>query len=171
MQMTRTSRAISTSAAVLMAISAFSAAPAFADGSRSRGGSLLDAQLVGSMPAPASPMIALVNPGGAPWVNGPSRAQVSKDGHIMVEIMGLVIPPPRGTGVNPIAFVVATLVCDEKVAGSTARFALSPAGNGSTSGMISVPRHCDDPVVLIQPAANRSVYIASTLGDDEGTDS
>lgn len=172
MQMTRTSRAISISAAALLAISAFSAAPAFADGSGSRGGSLLDAQLVGSMLAPASPQIALINPGGAPWVNGPSRVQVSKKGQVMVDIMGLVIPPPRGTGVNPIAFVVATLVCDEKVVGSTARFALSRAGNGSTSGMISVPRHCDDPVVLIQPAANLGVYIASTLDDDdEGTDS
>ena len=167
MQMTRINRAISTSAAVILAITAFSAAPAFADGSGSRSDSLLDAQLVGSMPAPASPMIAGINPGGVPWVNGPSRVQVSEDGQIMVDIRGLVIPPPRGKGVNPIASVVATLVCDQMVAGSTAPFALSSAGNGSTSGMISVPRHCDDPVVLIQPAANQSVYIASTVGDDE----
>ncbi len=171
MQMTRTSRAISTSAAVILAITAFSAAPALADGSGSRSESLLDAQLVGSMPAPASPTIADINPGGLPWVNGPSRVQVSEDGQIMVDIMGLVIPTPPQSGVNPIAFVVATLVCDQKVAGSTAPFALSLAGDGFTSGMITVRRHCDDPVVLIQPAGNRTVYIASTVGDDEeGTD-
>ena len=28
-------------------------------------------------------------------------------------------------------------------------------------------RDCDDPTVLIQPAANRSVYIASAFGEDE----
>lgn len=167
MQMTRISRAISTSAAVFMAITAFSAAPAFADGSGSRGDSLLDAQLVGSMPAPASPTIAGIKPGGLPWVNGPSRVKVSEDGQIMVDIMGLVVPSPPFSGSNPVRFVVATLVCDQVVAGSTLPFLLNPAGKGSTSGMISVPRHCDDPVVLIQPDANRSAYIASTVGDDE----
>ena len=164
MQMTRTSRAISTSAAALMAITAFSAAPAFADGSGSRSDSVLDAQLVGSMPAPVSPMIAGINPGIVPWVNGPSWVQVTEDGQIMVDIRGLVVP---GRGVNPIDSVVATLVCDQMVAGSTASFGLSVDGNGSTSGMISVPRHCDDPVVLIRPFKNQNVYIASTIGDDE----
>ena len=56
-------------------------------------------------------------------------------------------------------------LCDEMVVGSIAPFALSSAGNGSTRGKISVSRHCDDPVVLIQPAANLGVYIASTVGD------
>ena len=167
MQMTRISRVGSTSAAVMLAITAFSAAPAFADGHGSRGDSLLGAQLVGSMPAPASPVISHINPGGLPWVNGPSRVRVSEQGQIKVDIMGLVIPPPLGTGINPVASVVATLVCDQMVAGSTAPFALSSAGNGSTRGKISVSRHCDDPVVLIQPAANRGVYIASTVGDDD----
>ena len=169
MQMTRTSRAISTSAAVFMAITAFSAAPAFADGSGSSSDLLLDAQLVGSMPPPTSPMIAGIKPGGLPWVNGPSRVKVSEDGQIMVDIMGLVVPSPPFSGSNPVRSVVATLVCDQTVAGSTAPFVLNLAGKGSTSGMISVPRHCDDPVVLIQPAS-LSAYIASTVGDDEEGD-
>lgn len=163
MRTTRTIRALTISAAVALAIGGFSVAPAFADGSGSGGHVLLRAELVGSMPAPGSPVVAGINPGGAPWVNGPSRVRVRDDGRITVKIRGLVIPPPRGTGVNPIASVVATLVCDQLIEASTMPFALSTAGNGSTSEVIAVPRHCDDPVVLIQPAANRAVYIASTV--------
>ncbi|MEO3937833.1 hypothetical protein V3N99_13900 [Dermatophilaceae bacterium Soc4.6] len=168
MQIPRSSRVVSTSAAVTLAITAFSVAPAHADGQGSHRDSLLGARLVGSMPAPASPTIGHITPGGLPWVNGPSRVRVSEHGRIQVDIVGLVIPPPLGAGVNPVASVVATVVCDRKVAGSSAPFALSPAGNGSTSGMVSVPRQCDDAAVLIQPAANLGVYIASTVGNGEG---
>jgi hypothetical protein len=164
---TRISRTLSTTAALALAITAFSAAPAFADESGS-GGSLLREQLVGSMPAPASPVIAgMINPGGAPWVNGPSRVRVRENGRITVNIRGLVIPSPPGTGVNPVASVVATLVCGGMVQDSTEPFALSMAGNGHTSDKISVSRHCDAPTVVIQPAANRTVYIASAMGEDE----
>lgn len=167
MHTSRTSRALSVAAAAALAITAFSAAPALADGHGSSGHTLLRADLVGSMPLPASPAIAGVNPGGAPWVNGRSPVRVREDGRIRVNIRGLVIPPPRGTGVNPVASVVATLVCDEMVADSTEPFALSTDGNGKTRDVISVPDKCDDPVVLIQPAANRAVYIASALDDHD----
>ena len=90
-----------------------------------------------------------------------------EDGRISVVLRGLVIPPPRGTGVNPIAAVVATLVCGDMVMDSTEPFALSAAGDGSTREVISVPRHCDDPAVLIQPAANRAVYIAAAVDEDD----
>lgn len=106
------------------------------------------------MPAPANLVVAGVNPGGAPWVNGPSPVRVRADGRIMVDVRGLVIPPPRGTGVNPVASVVVTLVCANRVQGSTKPFALSTAGNGRTSDVISVPPRCGGPAVLIQPAAN-----------------
>jgi len=175
MHMTRSNRVVSTTAAAVLAMVAFSAAPAFADGSSadgsnghsSSGHSVLRAPLMGSTPAPVSPMIAGVNPGAAPWVNGPSNVRLRRNGEITVSIRGLVIPPPVGTGVNPVLSAVATLVCDNMVSSSTAPFALSAAGTGSTSQMISVPRHCEDPVVLIQPAANRAIYIASAMGEDD----
>ena len=85
---------------------------------------------------------------------------------IEVKIKGLVIPPPVGTGVNPVASVVATLVCDGAVESSTAPFALDAAGDGSTSDVITGTRHCEDPIVLIQPAANLARFIASTVDDD-----
>jgi len=156
----RTNFRTAATAAAAVTLLALSAAPALADGH-----SVLRADLVGSMPAPASPVVAGIAPGGAPWVNGPSSVRVREDGRIDVSIMGLVIPPPRGANTNPIASVVATLVCDNMVRVSTGPFALSAAGNGSTSTMIQGTRHCDDPAVLIQPTANRAVYIASSSGE------
>ena len=165
MHTTRSNLVLSSTAAVALAVVTLTAGPAFAD--VSRGHSVLKAPLMGSMPAPASPTIAGVNPGAVPWVNGRSNVRVREDGRITVTIRGLVIPPPLGKGVNPIAFVVATLVCDDTVKDSTTPFALSPVGNGFISDVISVPRHCDDPTVLIRPAKNRAVYIASAFGEDD----
>jgi len=168
MNTTRRSHLIPTTAVTALAMLALTAGPALADGSG--GHSVLRAKLVGSMPAPASPAIAEVNPGGAPWVNGPSRVRGRGDGRITVTIRRRVIPPPVGTGGNPVASVVATLVCGDEVETSTAPFALDMAGNGSTADVIAVPSHCADPAVLIQPAGNRTVYIASGLGDDRHED-
>ena len=162
MHTTRSNLVLSTTAAVALAIVTLTAGPALADGSS--GDSVFRAPLVGSKPAPASPAIAGVNPGAAPWVNGPSEVRVFEDGRIAVEIRGLIIPP---RGFNPIASVIATLVCDDMVTDSTKPFALSAAGDGSTSDVISVPRHCDDPAVLIQPAGNRTFYIASAFGEHD----
>ena len=165
MHMTRSNRVVSTTAAAVLAMVTLTAAPAFADGSSghsSSGHSVLRAPLMGSTPV-VSPMIAGINPGGVAWVNGPSSVRVRRDGRISVTIRGLVLVT---TGANPLPSMVATLVCDNMVKASTAPFALSPAGNGSTSDKISVPRHCQDPTVLIQPAG-RPIYIASAMGEDD----
>lgn len=140
------------------------AAPARADGG---GDDVVRGMLVGSTPAPVSPVIAGIRPGGAPWVNGPSPARVGEDGRVDVVIRGLVIP---ALGRNPIPSVVATLVCGEMAVGSTAPFALSTSGDGQTRDHVTVPQDCDDATVLIQPAANRAVYIAATTPDTEGSD-
>ena len=144
-----------------LALLTLASGPAVADDSHRH--HLLRADLVGSMPAPASPTIAGIRPGGAPWVNGPSTVAVRPNGEITVSITGLVIPPPVGTGINPVASVVATLVCDDTVRDSTAPFPLSSAGDGATSDRIAVRGQCTDPAVLIQPAANPAVYIAAAV--------
>jgi len=158
----RTSRLIPVTAVAALATLALTTSPALADGGS--GHSILRAELVGSMPA--DPPIAGVDPGGVPWVNGPSTARVREDGRITVRIRGLVVPPPEGTGVNPVASVVAALVCDGMVESRTAAFALNAAGDGSTSDVIMGTRHCEDPIVLIQPAGNLARFIASTVDDD-----
>ena len=148
-------------AVAALATLALTASPALADGGS--GHSILRAPLVGSMRADAP--IAGIQPGGVSWVNGPSTARVREDGRIRVEIEGLVIPPPDGTNVNPITSVVAMLVCDGMAVSSTDEFALNAAGDGSTRDVITGTRDCDDPVVLIQPAANLARFIASTVDD------
>lgn len=172
--LTRTGRVLTTATAIAMVFTGLSIAPAFAhSGDDSRGGhSVVRVHLMGSQPAPASPVIAGINPGGAPWVNDRSTARVREDGRIKVKIRGLVIPPPIGTGVNPVASVVATLVCNDTVGESTDPFSLSPSGDGRTRDTIAVPEDCADPTVLIQPAANRTLYIASgtTRRDNEKRD-
>lgn len=163
MHLTRSNRLLSTSAAVL-AIVTLTAGPALADGSS--GHSVLRAPLMGSSPIPEGPTIANVPPGGSRWVNGPSRVRVREDGRITVTIRGLVLASSNS---NPFGSVVATLVCDNMVTASTAPFGLSTGeggGDGSTSDKISVPRHCDNPAVLIQPAG-RNIYIASAFGEDD----
>lgn len=168
MNTTRTRHLAPATALAAVAMLALTASPALAHGSG--GHTVLRAELVGSMPAPASPTIAGIRPGAAPWVNGPSEVRVRADGRIAVTISGLVIPPPVGTGTNPIASVVATLVCGDAVQGSTAPFALSVAGDGSTSDVVTVPGRCKHPAVLVQPAGNRAVYIAATAEDDDDQD-
>lgn len=163
MTRTLTSRTLPATAAATLAVLALAAGPAVADG----GHDVLRADLVGSMPAPDSPQVAGINPGGAPWVNGPSTVRVREDGRVEARIRGLVIPPPRGTNTNPVASVVVTLVCDGMVATSTAPFALDAAGDGRTKQRVAVPKHCGDPVALVQPDANRAVYIASAMADHD----
>jgi hypothetical protein len=119
---------------------------------------------MGSTPAPVSPVIAKVNPGSVPWVNQESEARIRENGRTDVRIRGLIVTT---TGVNPVLSVVATLVCDDMVVASTAPFALSPAGDGSTRDHIAVPMDCANPVVLIQPAANLKVYIASGMDEED----
>jgi len=160
MTRTRTSHVVGATSVAALALLGLGAGPALADGGS--GPSILHTSLVGSMPAPASPQVAGLNPGMAPWVNGPSRVRVREGGWVTVRIRGLVIPPPVGTGVNPVASVVATLVCGGGIGPSTQPFALSTTGDGSTTQVVTGAGHCTDPVVLIQPAGNRAVYIAST---------
>ncbi|HWO50720.1 MAG TPA: hypothetical protein VNN23_03920, partial [Ornithinibacter sp.] len=117
MSTTRTSHVIPATAVAALAALALTASPALADGGS--GHSILRAELVGSMTA--DPPIAGIAPGGAPWVNGPSKARVREDGRIEVKIKGLIIPT---TGVNPVPLVVAVLVCDGMVESRTAAFAL-----------------------------------------------
>jgi hypothetical protein len=147
-----------------LAVAALSTTPALADNGRHGGDNVVDAAPIGSTPVPVGPVIAGVKPGGVAWTNGPSSARVRESGRIDVRIRGLVM---TALGTNPVASVVATLVCQDMVADSTMPFELSPAGDGSTRDHIWVPKDCDDAVVLIQPATNPAVYIAATMNEED----
>jgi hypothetical protein len=175
MPSTRTVLVRSTAAVAVLAASLFSAAPASASGH-----SLVRDGFEGSVPltdpvAPG-PVIAGVNPGGAPWVlDDESKVRLREDGRITVKVVGLIIPARAS---NPIPFMAASLVCDDMVVSSTDLFMVDEAGNGKIKDVIHVPDDCDDPVVLIRNATDRegnptkalSAYFAFTDDHDKHGD-
>ena len=150
----------------VLVVTATTAAPAMASGH-----SLLREHFVGTIPLNqpnASPIIAGVSPGGAPWVlDADSHVRVREDGRITVVVNHLVIPgrvPP-----NPVATMAASLVCGDVVVDSTAPFAVSPDGNGSISDRIGEfdEDECDNPTVLVRNATGPTLgaYFAVAMDD------
>jgi hypothetical protein len=156
----------STAITAALVVSALSAGPAMASGH-----SILRENLAGilplSDPVNPSPVIAGVSPGGAPWVlDEGSQVRVREDGRITVAVSHLVIPG-RVPG-NPIAFMAASLVCDDMVVDSTQPFAVSPDGDGGISDRITAIDDCDDPVVLVRNATDPAAlgsYFAVAAAD------
>lgn len=147
-----------------LVITAVTAGPAMASGH-----SILREGLEGTFPLSdlvnASPVIAGITPGGAPWVlDEDSQVRVREDGRITVVVNHLVIP---GRG-NPIPLMAASLVCGDMVVDSTQPFAVSPEGNGAISDRITGTEDCDDPIVLIRNASNPAglgSYFAAAADD------
>jgi hypothetical protein len=138
------------------------ATPALASGDRH--GDVIRAEVIGSLPAPADPVIAGIAPGGAPWImthNG-SEARVRSNGRIDVRVRGLVL---TATGATPFPTLVATLVCDDMAVDSTAPFADGTDGVGRTRDTLMVPPSCGNPMVLIQPGTRTDIYIGLTVPD------
>ena len=152
MRNVRSLLALSTAVTAALVVAVTTAGPATA-----RGHSILREDLQGTFPLSdpvnASPVIAGVSPGGAPWVvDDNSEARVREDGRISVVVKHLVIPG-RVPG-NPIAMMAASLVCDDMVVDSTKAFAVSPEGNGQVTDRIRGTEDCDDPVVLVRNASD-----------------
>ncbi|WP_298459155.1 hypothetical protein [uncultured Cellulomonas sp.] len=152
MRRTRTTSGLATAVTAALAAVVLAAGPAAASG-RTILRDTFEGMFPLTDPVNASPVIAGVNPGGAPWVlDESSRVRVREDGRITLVVRHLVIPG-RDPG-NPAALMAASLVCDDAVVASTEAFPVSPEGNGHFMGRIAVPHHCDDPVVLVRNATN-----------------
>lgn len=148
------SRSLAVTAAVGLCLAA--ASPASAHGS-----TLLRSGFEGSMPD--GPTIARVDPGGAPWVlDEKSEVRVREDGRIRIRLEDLVIP---ALDANPVAMMKASLVCGGGVVATTPAFAVDAEGDARFRGEVWVPRHCEDPQVLIRHAVS-GAYFAFT--DDHG---
>ena len=130
-------------------------------------GDLIKTGFTPSLPTDAP--IFGVKAGGAPWVLGEGEVRVRADGRIRVELEGLQIPRANGTKDNPVAKIVASLFCGGSLAARTAPQDLSvPGGDAEFRATLAVPSSCDGATVLISPAANTGVYIASAMaGADE----
>jgi hypothetical protein len=118
--------------------------------SRHRAHDLLRAPIAGSL-VKDKPIFG-VKPGGAPWVIDRGNARVRTDGRLEVRVEGLVIPPPVGTGINPLPRITASLACNGKVVATTRSVPFSRAGDARIRANVKIPKRCIAPVVMLNPA-------------------
>jgi hypothetical protein len=90
-------------------------------------------------------------PGGAPWVITSGSGEVDREGHLSVQVTGLIIPtliPPH----NPIGFFSATVSCITPhgvVNVTTGPFAASPAGDSTINAKVALAHRCKNPEVFV----------------------
>ena len=127
----------------------------------------LSASLAPSLPT--DPAIHGVAAGGAPWALDHGSVQVQGDGHIRVEVEGLVIPVVHGTfpagTARPVTVVSASLYCapdTSAAAATTQSVPISEHGDATISDTIHLPATCLAPIVLVHPNGNDGAYIAVT---------
>ena len=118
--------------------------------SRHRAHDLLRAPIAGSL-VKDEPIFG-AKPGGAPWVIDRGNARVRTDGRLEVRVEGLVIPPPVGTGINPVPRITASLACNGEVVATTRSVPFSRAGDARIRANVKIPKRCIAPVVMLNPA-------------------
>jgi hypothetical protein len=140
-----------------------------------RGGTILEfttmAPVTGPFVGTANP-IRGINGGGFPWQIAKATGELKTDGHLEVEVMGLVllagdpVPPPL-QGTNPIPTFQAVVSCLTIVDGAaettnvaTAPFPATTSGDSTIEGTVSLPSACIAPIVFVGPSA--AVWFAAT---------
>jgi hypothetical protein len=121
--------------------------------------------------------------GGVPWVITSGSGTVDRHGEVEVTVKGLVIPvPPPGApfppGTNPVAMFEAVVSCLNRdgvpVNTHTRPFPANTAGDSTIEDTISLPRHCEDPIVFVvaaRPDGSAGPWFAkSNPSGDEGDD-
>lgn len=113
--------------------------------------------------------------GALPWVLGIGSGSLSRDGHLLVRIRGLVLAshPPvpaslRGTNPFPAFRVVVSCLSigrDGTAAitnVSTGDFEASPSGNSDIDARVSLPQPCIAPILLVTGPAGAERWFAAT---------
>lgn len=114
-------------------------------------------------------------PGGSlPWVLGVGSGSLSRDGHLLVRIRGLVLAsdpsvPAALRGTNPFPAFRAVVSClsigpdGAAIANvSTGDFEASPSGNSDIDARVSLPRPCIAPIVLVTGPSGAESWFAVT---------
>lgn len=142
------------------ALAAAIAIPASADHA-SAGGPALRAPIVASVPT--DPAIFGYGPGGKPWVIRAGHVALWSTGQLAAQVSGLVVPPPTGTGVNPLPSLAAFVFCNGALVATTPSVPFAANGNARIHAMVTLPAICPAPAVLLGPppaAGSPNVYIA-----------
>ena len=110
--------------------------------------------------------------GGKAWAITSGSGAVSRYGHVMVSITGLVIP--AFGNVNPVPMFKAIVSCvtqHHAIANvSTGLFAASPAGDSTINTSVTLPRHCGHPIVFVTSPSGAWFAMSNRHGDEEDDD-
>lgn len=158
--MRTTHRRLAVAAAALLLTAG--AAPAVADDGHSHGrgearGTLLSADLIGSLTTDPDPDIANVEPGGADWSVSRSTVKVKANGRVDIRVRDLVL---TRTGANPVPTISASLVCNGAVVDTVGTVPYDSEGDARIRDRFTVPDRCLAPAVLLNPVDRVGTYIA-----------
>ena len=116
-----------------------------------------------------------VTGGGLPWVITAGTGSLKRDGHLLVQVRGLVLarqaPVPQALrGTNPFPDFRALVSCQSIGAGntstvanvSTGDFEANSAGDSTINAMVSLPRPCIAPIVFVTGPTGTDVWFAVT---------
>jgi hypothetical protein len=108
-----------------------------------------------------------VNGGGITWLLTSGRGELKTDGHLEIQVRGLVLVT---TGLNPQAnfrAIVSCLTPDAGVAATvnvvTGQFPATPQGDADIEADLTLPSPCIAPIVFVTNGAGTS-WFASTGG-------
>ena len=129
--------------------------------------------VTGPYVGPANP-IRMVPGGGLPWIITAGTGSLTRDGHVLIHVRGLVLadeaPVPAGLqGTNPIHDFTAIVSCQTIGAGGTATitnvstgdFPASTAGNADINAMVKLPQPSIAPIVFVFGAPNVGWFAAT----------
>ena len=115
--------------------------------------------------------------GGLPWAINSGSGEVSRHGHVSVEVTGLVLAAGSNTGKNPIGTFAVTVSCRTPhgiVNVTTASFpATIPGGDSTINARISLPHPCKRPEVFIgtvNATTGAFAWFAMSNADEEDDD-
>ena len=110
--------------------------------------------------------------GGKAWAITSGSGSVSRDGHVMVSVTGLVIP--EFGNVNPVAKFKAIVSCVTQhhviVNVSTALFDASGAGNSTINDLVVLPRHCGHALLFVTSPGGAWFAMSNPSEDEEDDD-
>lgn len=130
------------------------------------------APVTGPYVGPANPVRGVPG-GGLPWVLTSATGTLKRDGHLLVNVRGLVLAsqspvPAQLQGTNPFADFRAIVSCQSIGTGNTATianistsdFTASTSGDSKIDATISLPRPCIAPIIFV--TAPGGIWFAAT---------
>ena len=114
------------------------------------GPKILDARMA-ALPTPGL-VLQGVTGGGLPWVIDEGHARLFADGHLEVEVEGLVL---ASSHTNPVTAGKAVVTCNGAEVASTATVPFSPAGDAEVDAVVQLPSPCLAPAVFFTTGTDR----------------